>query len=270
MSVSCAYSAYSAYSVGTRTGYCLGIPTLSVQVDWLCAAPQHMKVRTGTKGRSTVCPSAVGSVEYLIHDNGGYSFLVRYNATKFSVFEPVRGQMAAVYVDLDKRNTGFWVRMFKGHGRIQAEQDAALKKCFVIPVLTSKFVRVFVGSSNEVDANGPEFDGNTMLFEVPGGKYVCVSQDVTVFKPPERIESYHSPVYGSDVPYPYAVGATASYLVLARVTVPHAELQHANQDPYDVAFFRHLRHAPTMHRMAAAYRRSHPLAGLKVLRKRRR
>ena len=46
-----------------------------------------------------------------------------------------------------------------------------------------------------------------------GGRF-APHQDVASFKPPERIESYHSPVHGSDVPYPYAVGAKASYLLL--------------------------------------------------------
>ncbi len=166
-------------------------------------------------------------------DNGTYSFLVRYNKTHFAVFEP---------------NPDLLERAF---------EDGDAKTAFVRVVLECAYKRVFVGASHTSEQeDGKTPSGNTMLFEVDDGRYVCVSQDVVSFKPPEPILKYESPIHGSDVPYPYAVGAKASYLVLARTVVPHADLQHEGQDPYEVAYQKGRAKKP-------------PIPGLKVLRKRR-
>lgn len=214
-----------------------------------------------------------GSKEYLTHDNGGRSFLVRYNKSEFTVFEPDREAETAFYGEIENnQSTASWVAgIFTGANRKSWDDfDKRQKALFTIPVLTSKYKRVFVGASHtEEIEDGKIPGGNTMLFEIEGGRYVCVSQDVASFKPPERIESYESPVHGSDVPYPYAVGAKANYLILERVTVPHSDLQSPDQDPYDVAYFRDVEHNPTRRKKATAYAKAHPLPGYKVIRQRR-
>jgi hypothetical protein len=209
-----------------------------------------------------------GSKEYLTHDNGGRSFLVRYNKSEFTVFEPVKEQEDAFY---DKRNAerpGALSQIMSlvtgSYKKEYADFYARLKKIFTVPVMTSKYKRVFVGASHAEEI------GNTMLFEVDGGIYVCVSQDVASFKPPERIESYESPVHGSDVPYPYAVGAKASYLLgHDQVTVPHSDLKSPDQEPHDVAYFSDVKHLSTRSKKMREYAKAHPLPGYKVVRKRR-
>jgi hypothetical protein len=191
-----------------------------------------------------------GSKEYLTRYNGDSPFLVRYNKTEFTVFEPDPDLKAAFYDDLEANR------------RSSDDFDKRQKAIFTVPVMTSKYKRVFVGASHTVEIeDGKTPGGNTMLFEVDGGRYVCVSQDVVSFKPPERIESYESPVHGSDVPYPYAVGAKASYLLgHDQVTVPHADLQSPDQDPHDVA---------SSNKKMREYAKAHPLPGYKVVRERR-
>lgn len=210
-----------------------------------------------------------GSKEYLIHDNGGRSFLVRYNKTKFTVFEPVKEQEDLLFDTERAERPGVLsqiVGLFTGaYKKRRDDFYARLKKIFTVPVMTSKYKRVFVGASHTEEIE----DGNTMLFEVDDGRYVCVSQNVASFKPPERIESYESPVHGSDVPYPYAVGTKASYLILERVTVPHSDLQHPDQDPYEVAYFGDVKHIPTANKKAREYAKAHPLPGFKLIRERR-
>jgi hypothetical protein len=227
--------------------------------------------KKGAKADVKVVPKK-GSKEYLTHDNGGRSFLVRYNKSEFTVFEPVAEEEKAFYDDLESRRTGTLgeiIGYFTGN-KWTAEYVKRQKALYTVPVMTSKYKRVFVGASHTIEIeDGKTPGGNTMLFEVDGGRYVCVSQDVASFKPPERIESYESPVHGSDVPYPYAVGAKACYLLLEGVTVPHSDLRSPDQDPYDVAYFGHVEHLSTRNKKATAYAKAHPLPGYKVIRERR-
>ena len=189
------------------------------------------------KGKVSVVPKK-GSTEYLTHDNGGRSFLVRYNKTDFTVFDPDDKELDALYesVERDGMLTQLW-NLATGKSKADADKHMqAVKAAFTVPAYSSKYRRVFVGKSDTIEISGKAGDGNSMLFELPGGRYVCVMQELFSFKPKSPILTYDSPVYGSDVPYPYAKTKDESYLMLGHIVVPHSDLKHKGQDPYDIAY----------------------------------
>lgn len=57
-------------------------------------------------------------------------------------------------------------------------------------------------------------DGNSMLFRVRGNKYIFVGDIIYAFETSDKILKYFSPIEGSDVPYPVAVGTENTYLLL--------------------------------------------------------
>lgn len=86
--------------------------------------------------------------------------------------------------------------------------------------------------------------GNTVLAHLGGTRYVIAGSTVSEFSIPEGevITEFASPLYGSDVSYPYAYSANYVYIIEEldeRVTaIPRshadAELGEANSDPWDI------------------------------------
>lgn len=164
--------------------------------------------------------------EYLTHDNGGFSFLVRYDKDTFWVFKQ-GGKDPEDDYDLPGDAT-------------PAQFTRWLKSYYNELAMTSPYVGVLVGKSSGIDhgrlETGRHCVGNSMLFFLPDGRCVCVASNVTAFTPPEPILDFKSPVIGSDVSYPYAVGEVNSYLFGEGCFVPHADLRYPKQFPYHVAY----------------------------------
>lgn len=196
---------------------------------------------------------------YLTHDNGGRAFLVKFDKSRFEVFAP----------DIRRLNS------LTGN-----ETKKTLEKCFTRCVLRAFHVRVMIGKSTKswADGTGPKFDGNSILFELVDGRYICVGERIILFAPGERILRYESPVGISDVPFPYAVGSNRYYLTMLGgcVWVDRKEMSRAKiggktvRNPYDFAFQRHVayRSGNVPRLKVEAYAKYHRLPGLKVLHKR--
>lgn len=128
--------------------------------------------------KKTPTPSKKGETCYINIDNGDSVFRTCMNSRRF------------------------WVTSFR-EGNV------------VVP--PTAYSRFFVGRSPEnkmtkfTKGFGPEFDGNSMLFELPSAanntkrKYVFVGADVRSFFAAVPIKSFLSPLDNSGVPNPYAV-----------------------------------------------------------------
>lgn len=81
--------------------------------------------------------------------------------------------------------------------------------------------------------------GNAVLAHLGGTRYVMVGATVSEFDIPdgEAITEFASPIYGSDVSYPYAYSANYVYIISegAEVTaVPRSEIDASLEDPWDL------------------------------------
>lgn len=140
-------------------------------------------------------------VEYFTHDNGGRPFIVVWDSHSDTVdiFHNLRGRMR-----------GKWIARYSNVTQFHAGTD---------PI-----------------SNSPQNTGNTVLFSYlpseyddddPSGpfSYVWVGSDVLEFTLPEKVEYYVSRIGNSDVPYPYAVTKSRTYLwVNNRVGIDNSAL----------------------------------------------
>lgn len=122
-----------------------------------------------------------GGKTYETHDNGGRPFRVTVRGTKVSV--------------------------------VKTETPEK-------PLLDFTVKKTFVGKKSPTggyDGLTPkEAEGNSLLFQVSGGKYVFIGHEIFSFSPVEgdTIQEFYSNIGHSDVPYPYAIGKTHIYLML--------------------------------------------------------
>jgi hypothetical protein len=149
-------------------------------------------------------PNEIKSAQsYLIHDNGGRPFQVNLTKTTFAVYRQSK---------IAEQGKG-WV-FYEG------PYDKAIIK-------PTKYMKVYVGR----DPNyGKKFDGNTILVQVSANKYIYIGSEIESVEIPEKLIGYKSPIYGSDVAYPYAYGEKNTYLFLERTFIPNDILR--NKDPY--------------------------------------
>jgi hypothetical protein len=138
--------------------------------------------------------------------------------------------------------TRFWV--YRDEDEDDYEDGKETRYCNKV-VMRRPYKKVFVGKSpiNRMTkfsgGHGPEWDGNSMLFElesVKGHKYMFIG-DVAVytFRTTNRITTFVSPVGNNSVPYPFAIdSAGAIYLMLERVVfTPKPKRKGVLTDPYD-------------------------------------
>lgn len=74
-------------------------------------------------------------------------------------------------------------------------------------VFASKYQKIWLGTKPA---------GNTVLFQVTAGRYVFIGDRIYEFSlvAGDSVVRYVSPVGNSDVPYPYVIGKTHTYLLL--------------------------------------------------------
>jgi hypothetical protein len=143
--------------------------------------------------------------EYCIHDNGARPFLVTFDDKTIIVKE------------------------------IYGENNCKWK-----PILKFKdYKKIFVGKDirfNNADNNYP-FDGNTILINLVDNKYIYIGYEIYEFEINDTIVDYISPLYGSDVAYPFAIGTTYTYLLSEKKYVSN-DIVKTKQDPY-VDYYNH-------------------------------
>lgn len=97
-----------------------------------------------------------------------------------------------------------------------------------------QFRRVFIGKSNESAAfSGPEYDGNSILFELDRNEYLFVGDHIFRFHTIHPIRKFASPVGNNDVSYPFAVDTHGDYYILTghkKVRIPGELVQGADRD----------------------------------------
>lgn len=104
------------------------------------------------------------------------------------------------------------------------------------------FQRVWVGKSPKLEMTehafnggyGPEFDGNSILFDLGKNKYMKVGESVTLFNTSSPILDYVSPVGQNDVPYPWAVDKAGFYYLLGLGDHIKVKFHKKPVNPYDV------------------------------------
>lgn len=88
-------------------------------------------------------------------------------------------------------------------------------------------------------SNYPFIDNNTLLVYMGDGQYMYIGNRVYTFQTnqKEKIQDYYSPIGNSEVPYPYALGETYTYLMLEKVMIPNSSYIHIpNEDPYRIYY----------------------------------
>jgi hypothetical protein len=151
--------------------------------------------------------------DYSVLDNGGTPFHVRYNKSTLQIFK--MSDDDGVDIAEIMRNK---------------------------PLQQFTIERTFVGMNNRNSAMNDRDSaehraasaGNSMLFLLTNGKYLYVGHTVYEFDTHEdEIVSYHSPIGNGDVPYPYAVGKSRSYLMLDHMMAENDAIAGASyKDPY--------------------------------------
>lgn len=134
---------------------------------------------------------------YLIHDNGGRPFKVTVTRTHFSVYT-------------------------------QTNSDSLTNSYDKVVIKPTKYKRIFVG---RCPFHGNKFDGNSILVHVSGRTYIFIGWRIYKLSIKDAIVGYKSPVFGSDVAYPYAYGQKNTYLLLEATYIPNDMLK--DKDPYN-------------------------------------
>lgn len=128
---------------------------------------------------------------YHIHDNGSRPFKVEDYGDKVSVYKKV-------YDRNDINDEGKYVHAFD-----------------------KKYKHIFIGDDPLKISPywNKSFKGNSILLELSKGKYMFIGWDIYEFSTTDEIMQYYSYVGNNDVPYPYAIGKTSSYLLIDKMQI---------------------------------------------------
>jgi hypothetical protein len=126
---------------------------------------------------------------YEIHDNGGVPFLV-----------DDYGDHVVVYK--------------QPYNLVTDERDPPTK------LFEKKYSRIFIGDKpkwQRPETWRPEFKGNTILIETQPNTYVYIGSNIYEWKPEkgDTVVEYYSQMGNNDVPYPFAIGKTHAYFLIA-------------------------------------------------------
>lgn len=115
----------------------------------------------------------------------------------------------------------FTISVDKGHIYIYDKNDILL---FTI----KKFQHIFIGDN--IKNKTPETVGNSIIIKMDKYVYIYIGQQIYKFESKDEILDYKSPIGNNDVPYPYAIGETYTYLLAEKVYIKNSEL--SKEDPY--------------------------------------
>ena len=153
---------------------------------------------------------------YEIHDNGGRPFFVEVTGTKVSVFRNM---------DTYKLVDGKFV-------------DIVAPRKHLFDLTADKVLIGKKSPKGGYDGLKPsEADGNSILLK-KGSKYTYIGSEIYEFTPVEgdTIISYYSNIGNSDVPYPYAIGKTHTYIMLDKIAIENSFFKNFNQVYEDYYF----------------------------------
>jgi len=125
--------------------------------------------------------------KYFINDNGGRPFLV--------IVDQI-----------------IWV--FKSHIREDTYEFGEL--LFKI----KKYQKIFIGK----DPTSKILNGNSVLIQLSDHNYIYIGEKIYKFKTKDIIIKYKSPVGNSDVPYPYAIGTSNTYMMLEMSYIKNTDI----------------------------------------------
>ena len=143
---------------------------------------------------------------YEIHDNGGVPFVVFISGSTATIFKHVY-------------------------------DEATDSRCLGKEVLKVSFKKYWPGSNDQTledyEPNNAKDRGNSILLDLGKGKYMFIGWNVYTFEVEkgDEILNYYSPIGNNDVPYPYAIGKTYTYLMIEHVSIAN-ELLTKGEDPY--------------------------------------
>lgn len=157
---------------------------------------------------------------YITHDNFSRPFLVEHNKNQVRVFKKSKEYNE---LDYDEQE--------------ELEKKVNPKKLYTDLIKEYRNVKnFFVGR----DGSGYNMHGNSVLFELPGNRYIHVGNSVYEFNTDQPVEVFHSIMGNSNVPYPVALTKTDAYFMLDTVYVPRDEFDDSIywNDAYS-AFYGH-------------------------------
>ena len=102
-------------------------------------------------------------------------------------------------------------------------------------------IEIFIGKSPKNKTTeysgsyGDKFDGNSILINISGNKYIYIGSTIYSFESQAKILKYISPIGNSDVPYPYAIDEKENiYLMTEDVILEKMKNVDFNDfDPYE-------------------------------------
>ena len=122
---------------------------------------------------------------YFTHDNGGRPFLVYVKGKKVSIYKMPNNYLFD------------WKKMHNSNKNRWA---------YITFVKEYKVNKVFIGKDNDSEVN-------SILLEVKKNKYIIISNIIATFSTNDKIVTYYSPIWGSDVSYPYAISKNHIYFL---------------------------------------------------------
>lgn len=164
--------------------------------------------------------------EYYIHDNGGCPFMVTFNNNTVIV------KQLDGYNELDSEES------YRDSTWSQILEFTDYKKIFVGKDIRPDGVWTLVYNPEEHTIHGEKVSdvytpchGNSILVDTSNNKYTYIGSEIYEFETKDEIIDYFSPIGNSDVPYPFAVGTTYTYLMLEKKCILNS-LINMTHDPY--------------------------------------
>lgn len=154
---------------------------------------------------------------YEIHDNCGRPFLV-------NVHEKNR------QVEIYKSDS-----IISDSDDEQDNKQNNKKSCETYDVLvkTITYEHIFIGVGDDMGDNGYKEDdiiGNSILVQINKQKYMYIGSTIFSFSTQDEIIDYFSPIGQNDIPFPYAIGKTYTYLMAEKKYIHNEKLKV--EDPY--------------------------------------
>lgn len=102
-------------------------------------------------------------------------------------------------------------------------KDSEINRVYKINrvILGRNIERTYVNKKEKYKLIPKTYLGNSMLLELPSGKYIYIREVIYEFKPKEKITHYYSRMANSEVSYPVGFSDNYIYLFLEKVYLQH-------------------------------------------------
>lgn len=143
--------------------------------------------------------------KYLVHDNGGRPFMVWKSGSST--------------VGIYKKSQKYYDLPDEAREKVLAKIGTMTKLYTHLIKQYNNVKKVFPGR----DYSGYSEHGNSILLELPLGKYVYIGDSIYEFTSQEPILKYYSWLGNNDVPYPVALSKNYAFFMLDKVYVARNE-----------------------------------------------